>query len=138
MSKLSPTTAIAAEPRIGLAKAGLYAATAAYDEALRMPNPAATLDNMCGALDEIVPSLANVISSKDAADFAEALRDAVAAPIEAYTAIEHGRIEAGDGYGYLFDLLADSLRGGANPDVVKTTALGAPARIRELAELAGE
>ncbi|MET7983008.1 hypothetical protein [Streptomyces sp. NPDC005281] len=129
-------TAITAEPRSSLVAAGLYAATAAYDEALRMPNPAAALDNMYAALDEIAPSLAMVINTKHAADFAEALRDAVDAPLQAYRAIEHSRIEAGDGYGYLFGLLADSVRGGTNPAVARKTALDAPGRIRELAEAA--
>ncbi|MEV5792684.1 hypothetical protein [Streptomyces sp. NPDC052192] len=117
-----------------IAAAGLYVAGAAYEEALRHPDLVATLDNMCDGLAEIAPDIARVLKTEANSEFAEALRAATIAPLWAFTAIERGRAEAGDGYGYLFDLLADSLRGGANPDVVRTTALGAPARIRDLAE----
>lgn len=125
-------------PPANILAAGRYVAGAAYDEALRHPNLVATLDNMCDGLAEIAPEIARVLKTEANAEFAEALRAATIAPLWAFTAIERGRAEAGDGYGYLFDLLVDSLRDGADPDVVRTTALGAPTRIRELAELAGE
>lgn len=125
-------------PPANILAAGMYIATAAYDEALRHPRPVATLDNMCDGLAEIAPEIARVLKTEANAEFAEALRAATVTPLWAFTAIERGRAEAGDEFGYLFDLLADSLRGGADPDMVGKTALGAPARIRELAELAGE
>lgn len=117
--------------------AGLYAATAAYDEALRRPNPAATLDNMCDAVHEIAPDLAKVINTKASADFAEGLRVATVAPLWAFAAIEHSRAEVADaGVGYLFDLLAENLKAGVDPRVIRRDALAAPARVRELARQA--
>ncbi|MBC2903995.1 hypothetical protein [Streptomyces cupreus] len=116
--------------------AALYIATAAYNEALTRPHPAATLDDMCDALAVIMPSLLNVVKAKGGAEYAEALQAAVADRLWAFTAIEHSRIEAGEGYGYLFDLLADSLKGGADPHMVRTTALDAPGKIRALAKAA--
>ncbi|WP_106436874.1 hypothetical protein [Streptomyces prunicolor] len=122
------------DDRITLAAAGLYAATCAYDEALRRPNPAATLDNMCDAVHEIAPDLAKVINSKASAEFAEGLRVATVAPLWAFAAIEHARVEAGDGYGYVFDLLVDGLKNGVDPDITRKTALDVPRRLRENAE----
>jgi hypothetical protein len=124
------------EPRISLVAAGRYCAAAAYDEALRMPNPVATLDRMLATLDEIVPSMAAVITTTVGADFAEALRDATAGPLHAYAAIEHARVDAGDGYGYLFDYLADGLKRGADPQAIRKAAEAAPKRLRDQAEAA--
>lgn len=124
------------EDRVNFAAAGLYAATAAYDEALRRPNPAATLDNMCDAVHEIAPDLAKVINSKASADFAEALRSATAVPLWAFTAIEYARSQCGDGYGFVFDLLADGVRNGGDPHIARKTALDVPKRLRENAEQA--
>ncbi|MGW0914682.1 hypothetical protein ACWD1Z_23435 [Streptomyces sp. NPDC002784] len=116
--------------------AAVYVATAAYTEALTMPNPAATLDDMCDALAEIMPSLLRVVKAEEGTEFAETLQAAIAARLWAAAAIEHSRIEAGDGYGYLFDILADSLKRGADPHMIRTTALDAPGKIRALAKAA--
>lgn len=114
--------------------AGLYIATSAYREALRMPTPAATLDRMAGAVHEITPDACAAVST--ASTFADSLRDATTSRLKAFAAIEHARNEAGDGYGYLFDLLAESLSNGADPVVTLQAAAEAPGRIRELAEAA--
>ncbi|SMF64677.1 hypothetical protein [Streptomyces sp. Amel2xC10] len=128
------------EQRITVLAAGLYVATAAYEAALRRTNPAsaiATLDRMCETVDEIMPDVAKVVAAKGGADFAEALRAATTAPLLAFTAIEHARAEAGDGYSYVFDLLVEALEKGADPDTIRTTALDVPRRIRDLAAQAG-
>jgi hypothetical protein len=119
------------EPRISLVAAGLYVAAAAYDEALRMPNPVATLDRMLATLDEILPSLAAVITSTEAADFAEALRDATAGPLQAFAAIEHARAEVDPEYGYLLDYLVKNLRAGGDPGAIRKAAEDAPQRLRD-------
>lgn len=118
--------------------AGLWAATSAYEEAVRRPNPIATLDNMCNAVGEISPALAKVITDKPSAEFAEGLRAATADRLRAFTAIERTRAEMGDGYGYLFDYLAERVKGGADPQVARQAAIDAPGRIRNTAAQSGE
>lgn len=115
--------------------AALYIAQYAYGLATASPNPAARLDDMCDAIAEvwaeITPKLPK-FAGKDL-KFAKTMRAAVADRLWAYTAVEHARIEAGDGYGYLFDFLAERLSKGADPKAIRTDALAAPGRIRDLA-----
>ncbi|MFE9880483.1 hypothetical protein [Streptomyces sp. NPDC005784] len=129
-------TAIASEPRISLVDAGLYVAAAAYDEALRRPNPVATLDHMVETVAEIMPNIVKVVNAKGGGEFAEALRIATVAPLLAFTAIEHARAEVDPDYGYLFDYLVKNLRAGADPRAVRTAAEDTPQRLREAAEQA--
>jgi hypothetical protein len=110
----------------------VYVATAIYDEALATTNPAKTLDDIADALPEVMPGVFKTMGT--APDTAAALLPAINDRIWAFTAIEHARVEAGDGYGYLFDLLVNNLRVGADPHTVRSTALAAPGRIRALAE----
>lgn len=119
-----------------LAAAGLYIAICAYNEALTRPNPSATLDDMCDAVAEIMPDVAKIVDAKGGAEFAEALRASVADRLWAFTAIEYARSLCGDGYGFVFDLLADSVRKGCDPHIARTTALDVPKRLRENAEAA--
>jgi hypothetical protein len=123
------------EPRITALAGALYVANAAYTEALKMPNTAAALDDICDALPEVLPQVLGVI--KTTPELTEVLKDAIADRLWAYTAIEYSRTEAGDGYGYIFDLMVEALEKGANPHDVRTTALDVPRRIRDLAEQAG-
>ena len=122
------------EPRITALAAALYVANATYSQALKMPDTAATLDNICDALPEVLPQVLGVV--KTTPELTEVLKDAIADRLWAYTAIEYARVEAGDGYGYLLDFLAEKLRAGADPHTVRTTALDVPRRIRDLAEAA--
>lgn len=123
------------------AAAGLYIATLGYNEALAKPNPSVTLDNMCDGLGE---AMAEIMASVGKAfkvtsahmEFAETLRTAIADRLAAFTAIEFARSECGDGYGYVFDILADGVRNGGDPHIARTTALDVPKRIRENAEVA--
>lgn len=123
------------DERITTLAAALYTANCAYEQALTTPNPAATLDDMCAAWPDTAPQVLQV--AKTTPEHAEALKGAVADRLWAYTAIEYARIEAGDGYSYIFDLMVQSLEKGANPDHVRTTALDVPRRLRELAAQAG-
>ncbi|WP_019072416.1 hypothetical protein [Streptomyces hokutonensis] len=119
------------------AAAGLYVATCAYNEAITKPNPSATLDDMADSVAEIMPAVAKVVGADKAGlEFAETLRASIADRLWAFTAIEFARTECGDGYGYVFDFLADSVRNGGDPHIARQTALDLPKRIRETAEAA--
>jgi hypothetical protein len=122
------------EPRITALAGALYVANAAYTEALTTSTPAATLDNICDALPEVMPEVLGVL--KTTPELTKVLTDAVADRLWAYTAVEHARAEAGDGYGYIFDLLAENLRAGGDPQMARTTALAVPGRLRAIAEAA--
>jgi hypothetical protein len=124
------------EQRITALAAAIWVAGAAYDEARRTGNPAAALDTIADALPAAMPHAFKTMGT--APDVAAVMLPAVTDRVWAYTAIEHSRIEAGDGYGYLFDFLADKLRAGVDPHSVRTAALGVPARLRALAEQAGD
>ncbi|MFG3266853.1 hypothetical protein [Streptomyces bobili] len=123
------------EPRITALAAALYVANSVYSEALKMPNPHATLDDICDALPEVLPEILGVI--KTTPELAEVLKGAIADRLWAYTAVEYARVEAGDGYGYVFDLLVEALEKGGDPHSIRADALDVPRRIRELAEQAG-
>lgn len=123
------------EPRITALAAALYVANATYAQALKMPNPAMTLDNICDALPEVMPQVLGVI--KTTPELTKVLTDDITDRLWAYTAVEYARVEAGDGYGYIFDLLVEALEKGGNPHAIRADALDVPRRIRELAEQAG-
>lgn len=124
--KATHTTALAA---------ALYVANAAYSQALKMPNPAATLDDICDSLPEVLPQVLGIV--KTTPELTEVLTDDITNRLWAATAVEYARIEAGPGYSYLFNFLAEKLRDGADPHTVRTTALDVPRRIRDLAVQAG-
>lgn len=105
------------EPLLTYQAAALYVATAAYNEAITMPNPAATLDDMCDALPGIMPSISKVVDA--GTEFAETLRAAIADRLWTFTAIAHARAEVGDDYGYVLDVMADRLKRGADPQAIR-------------------
>jgi hypothetical protein len=114
--------------------AAVYVARSVYAEAVTMPDPAATMVDVCDAFPEIAPQVFRVLDLTP--DAAGVLRDAVADRLAAYAAIEAGRVEAGADYSYLFSFLVEQLEKGANPDTIRADAAAAPRRIRELAERA--
>ena len=123
------------------AAVGLYIATLGYNEALTKPNPSATLDNMCDGLDEAMTEIMATVSkafkvTSAHMDFAETLRTSIADRLVAFNAIEFARSECGDGYSYVFDILADGVSNGGDPHLARQTALDVPKRIRENAEAA--
>lgn len=129
----SPNTASGAhtEQRMTALAGALYVANSVYGEALKSADPAATLDNICDALPEVMPEVLGVI--KATPELTKVLTDDIADRLWAYTAVEYARIEAGDGYGYVFDLMVEALEKGGDPHSIRATALGVPAKIRELA-----
>ncbi|TQE40256.1 hypothetical protein Sipo8835_00145 [Streptomyces ipomoeae] len=124
------------DTRITYKAAAVYLAGKLYDQALKEASPVATLDDIANAIPEVMPEAFNAMGT--APGLAAVLLPEVTDLVWAYTAIEHARIEAGDGCDYLFDLLADGLKNGADPHIIRTDALAAPGRIRELAEQAGD
>lgn len=108
--------------------AALYVATAAYNEARTMPNPDKTLDDMCDAVPEMMPAVCKVVSA--APEFAEIMRDVIADYLWAFTVIEHARAEVGQNFGYVFDVMADYLKGGADPQSVRDEVSRVAARLR--------
>ncbi|MCZ4516726.1 hypothetical protein O3Q52_53240, partial [Streptomyces sp. ActVer] len=108
--------------------AALYVATAAYNEARTMPNPDKTLDDMCDAVPEMMPAVCKVVSA--APEFAEIMRDVIADYLWAFTVIEHARAEVGQNFGYVFDVMADYLKGGADPQSVRDEVSRVSARLR--------
>ncbi|MEV4864254.1 hypothetical protein [Streptomyces ossamyceticus] len=134
--KVDPT-----HPRVdapGSYKAGaLYIATAAYTEALATKNPAKTLDDIADAIPSVMPEVFSILGTDE--KLAAALLPEIKNLVWAFNAIEYARAEAADsGCGYLFDYLAELLKQGADPQRIRTDALAAPRRLRELAEQAGD
>ncbi|MFF9036398.1 hypothetical protein ACF090_13110 [Streptomyces sp. NPDC014892] len=124
------------DARITYKAAGIYLAEQLYGQALKEDNPAAALDDIANAIPDTMPRVFQDMGT--APDLAAALLPSITGLVWAFTAIEHSRIEAGDGYGYLFDYMAGLLKNGADPNAIRRDALAAPARIRELAEQAGD
>lgn len=131
-----PYTVHAADERIACQAAAVFVANAAYKAALESNAPAKSLDNMCDALPEVMPQVIAVV--KTGGEYAEVLKTAITDRLWAFTGIEHARAEAGAGYGYVFDLLADDLKAGRDPHLARKTALDVPKRLREIAEQARE
>lgn len=120
------------EERITALAAAAYIAGCAYDEALRMDDPAKTLDNMADALPEVMPKVFATLNTTP--DVAAVMLPAVTARVRAYGVVEQARTTWDPGYRYVADVLVDGLKKGADPDAVTTAALDVPRRIRELAE----
>ncbi|MEH0551240.1 hypothetical protein [Streptomyces sp. B21-101] len=132
-STLNSTSALPAidapdDTRITALAAALYVANAAYTEALTTDSPAKTLDDICDAWPEVAPKVLGILNTTQ--ELAEVLHAAVTDRLWAFAVIEHSRDEAGEGYGYVFDFLAEKLRAGVDPHSVRTVALGVPERLR--------
>ncbi|GAB2960721.1 hypothetical protein [Streptomyces heilongjiangensis] len=122
--------------RITHKSGALYIATCAYTEALATKNPAATLDGIADSLNDVMPQVFATLGTSE--ELAAALLPEIKNLVWAFNAIEYARAEAAEhGCGYLFDYLAELLKNGADPQRIRTDALAAPRRLRELAEQAG-
>ncbi|MFE9170851.1 hypothetical protein ACFYNZ_15210 [Streptomyces kebangsaanensis] len=108
------------EPRLTHQAAAVHVANLIYTEACATPDRAATLDDICDTLPEVLPQAFQATGTNP--DLAAALLPAVTDRLWAYTAVEHGRAAAGHQHGYVFDLLVDGLRSGANPQTVRADA----------------
>ncbi|MEU2734701.1 hypothetical protein ABZ656_04400 [Streptomyces sp. NPDC007095] len=108
--------------------AAVYVANKAYDEALTANNPAAMLDDISGALPEILPEAFKTTGT--ASDLAAVLLPAIADRIRAFTAVAHARADIGGDYGYVLDVLADSLKRGADPQAIRAEVPRVVERVR--------
>lgn len=129
-------TPAADDTRITYKAGALYIAAAAYDEALATTNPAKTLDDIADDLNDVMPQVFTTLGTDP--ELAAALLPEIKNLVWAFNAIEYARAEAADhGCGYLFDYLAELLKKGADPHIIRRDALAAPRRLREIAEQAG-
>lgn len=126
-SPIAPSVA-EAEDRLTHLAGALFVANAVYTEALTTSNPAATLDRMCDALPEVMPNVFRNMGTEP--DLAAVLLPAVADRLWAYTVVAHARTDVDDDYRYLLDLLADGLKGGADPQTVRAEVPRVVERIR--------
>ncbi|QIY95869.1 hypothetical protein HEP87_19820 [Streptomyces sp. S1D4-11] len=116
------------ETHVTYQAAAVYVANKAYDEALTTNNPAATLDDISGALPELLPEAFKTTGT--APGLAAVLLPAVADRIWAFTAVAHARAEIGGDYGYVVDVLADSLKHGADPKAIRAEVPRVVERLR--------
>jgi hypothetical protein len=105
------------EQRITALAAAAYIAGCAYDEALRMDDPAKTLDSMAAELPEVMPKVCETLGA--APDAAAVIVSAVADRVRAYIAVEQARTTWHPGYRYVLDVLVDGLKKGGNPASVR-------------------
>ncbi|MCX4557962.1 hypothetical protein OHA02_17340 [Streptomyces phaeochromogenes] len=105
------------EDRITTQAAALLVANGVYDEALKEDDLVATLDDISDALAEMTPDdfkTMGTIGSR-----AESVLPVVVDRIWAFTVIAHARAEFGSDYRYVFDVMADALKRGADPKAVR-------------------
>ncbi|MFJ8349756.1 hypothetical protein ACIQ9J_26010 [Streptomyces sp. NPDC094153] len=113
--------------RITHQAAAVYVAAQIHAAATMDPDPAATLDDIADALPEVLPQVFTTMGTDPG--LAETLLPEVADRVWAYTVVEHARAEAGTDYGYVFELLADELKCGANPAAIRTQVPGVLRRV---------
>ncbi|MGC9536552.1 hypothetical protein [Streptomyces sp. UG1] len=111
----TPAPTPADDTRFTYAAAAACVAGKVYDEALGTSRPAATLDDICDTLPEVMPEVFEATGT--APEVAAVLLPEVAGRLHAFTVIEHARADIGD-YGYVCDVLADAIRRGADPQKV--------------------
>lgn len=125
------------EQRAKARAGGLWAAVCAYDVAVTKPDPAAVLDDMADSVTGIENVVFKALGASPAdIEFADILRASITDSLWAFTAIERTRSECPDGYSYVFDLLADSVKNGGDPHIARQTALNVPKMIHGNAEVA--
>ncbi|MFJ2737696.1 hypothetical protein [Streptomyces sp. NPDC087317] len=112
--------------RITYQAAAVYVAARIHAAATMDPDPAATLDDIADALPEVLPQVFTIMGTDPG--LAETLLPEVADRVWAYVVVEHARAEAGC-YGYVFELLADELKCGANPAAIRTQVPGILRRV---------
>jgi hypothetical protein len=103
--------------RLAHQAAAVYVANKIYDEAIATTNPAATLDDISDALPEVMPEVFKTMGT--VSGLAEDLLPEVTNRVWAFTVVAHARADVGNGYGYVLDVMADSLRRGADPQAVR-------------------
>lgn len=117
--------------------AAVVVANGVYDEALKEDDLAATLDDISDALAEMTPDDFKTMGT--IGGLGEALLPAVAERIWAFNVIEHARADVGTDYRYVFDVMADALKRGADPKAIRDEVPRVVRRLRiERAILAAE
>ncbi|GGK65598.1 hypothetical protein [Streptomyces flaveus] len=121
------------EQRTTALAAALYIAQYAYGQAITSHNPAALLDDMCDSVaevwDEITPKLPEKFAGSNL-EFAETMRAAVADRLWAFAVVEHASTE-GDDYRWVFTVMTDALRQGADPQKVRAEVPRVVERLRD-------
>lgn len=120
-------TRTADETHLTYKAAALFVANKVYDQALKTDNPAKALDDMCDALPEVMPQVFHTMGTAPA--LAAVLLPEVANRLWAYTAVEHARAEGGTDYGYVFGVMADALKDGADPQKIRAEVPRVIARV---------
>ncbi|MDX3708763.1 hypothetical protein PV733_07215 [Streptomyces europaeiscabiei] len=105
------------ETRLNHKAVAVYLARLLHDQALAEDNPAKTLDDIADSLPEVMPEVFAEMGT--APDLAALLLPEVADRMWAFTVVAHARAEVGDDYGYVFDILADNVRNGRDPQAVR-------------------
>ncbi|MFJ4829887.1 hypothetical protein ACIP79_08225 [Streptomyces sp. NPDC088747] len=116
------------ETRLTHQAAAIYIVTKLYDEARKEAAPAKTLDDIADALPDVLAR--SFREANIAPDVTAAVLPEAAKLLWAYIVVEHGRAESGEDVGFIFDLLADSLKHGTDPQVVKSEVPRVVARLR--------
>lgn len=99
-------------------KAGaVYLANALYAQALKEDDPAATLDEIANDLPEVMTETFEETGTNE--QMAAVLLPELVDRVWAFTVVAHARAEAEDGYEYVFDLMADGLKRGADAKTVR-------------------
>ncbi|MCZ4516731.1 hypothetical protein O3Q52_53265, partial [Streptomyces sp. ActVer] len=105
------------ETLITVQAAAMVVANGVYDEALKEEDLVATLDDISDALTEMTPDDFKTMSTIGSR--AESVLPVVVDRIWAFTVIAHARAEFDTDYGYVFDVMADALKRGADPQAIR-------------------
>lgn len=116
------------EIRLTHKAAAVYLANELYAQALTQDNPAATLDDIADALNDVMPAVFKTLGTDE--QLAAVLLPEVADRIWAFVVVAHARAEVGAGYEYVLDILADNVRHGRDPQAVRDEVPQVVAKIR--------
>lgn len=106
-----------AETLITVQAAAMVVANGVYAEALKEDDLAAKLDDISDALAEMTPDDFKTMGA--IGGLAKSVLPMVVDRIWAFTVIAHARAEFDADYGYVFDVMADALKGGADPKAIR-------------------
>lgn len=121
---LNADTPLDDDTRLTHKAVAVYLARLLHDQALTEDNPAKTLDDIADSLPEVFAEMGT------APDLAAVLLPEVADRVWAFAVVAHARAEVGEGYEYVFDILADNLRNGRDPQAVRDEVPRVVAKLR--------
>lgn len=105
------------DTRLTYKAVAVYLANELYAQALKEDDPAATLDDISNDLPEVMTETFEETGTNE--QMAAVLLPELVDRVWAFTVVAHARAEAEDGYEYVFDLMADGLKGGADAKTVR-------------------